>query len=51
MFTKATALSKQVTLSMSNETPLLVEYKIGEQGYLHFYLAPKVPDCVPTRVY
>merc|ERR1711923_651742 len=43
-FTKATALSGQVTLSMSQDTPLVVEYKIPDLGFLRFYLAPKIED-------
>ncbi|OWF52628.1 proliferating cell nuclear antigen-like [Mizuhopecten yessoensis] len=43
-FTKATALSPQVTLSMSQDVPLVVEYKIADMGYLRFYLAPKIED-------
>jgi len=44
-FTKATPLSSQVTLSMSQDTPLVVEYKIAELGQLRFYLAPKIEDA------
>jgi proliferating cell nuclear antigen len=29
---------------MSNDTPLLVEYKIEDMGYLRYYLAPKIGD-------
>jgi proliferating cell nuclear antigen len=43
-FTKATSLSSDVVLSMSNEVPLMVEYKIGESGSLRYYLAPKIGD-------
>ncbi|XP_005092985.1 proliferating cell nuclear antigen [Aplysia californica] len=43
-FTKATPLSPQVTLSMSQDVPLVVEYKIADMGYLRFYLAPKIED-------
>jgi proliferating cell nuclear antigen len=43
-FTKASMLSQQVTLSMSADYPLLVEYKIEEIGYLRFFLAPKIDD-------
>ncbi|XP_041363173.1 proliferating cell nuclear antigen-like [Gigantopelta aegis] len=43
-FTKATPLSGQVTLSMSQDVPLVVEYKIGELGFLRYYLAPKLED-------
>ena len=43
-FTKATPLSTQVTLSMSADVPLVVEYKIGDMGYIRYYLAPKIED-------
>ncbi|KAG8684184.1 proliferating cell nuclear antigen [Ceratobasidium sp. 394] len=42
-FSKSTALSNYVTLRMSNEVPLLVDYKFG-QGYIRYYLAPKIGD-------
>jgi hypothetical protein len=29
---------------MSEENPLMVEYKIGRLGTLRFYLAPKIND-------
>lgn len=46
LFTKASGLSKQASLSMSPEVPLVVEYKIAEDSssYLRYYLAPKVDD-------
>lgn len=40
-FTKATPLSGRVTLSMSKELPVVVEYNFGDLGYVRFYLAPK----------
>jgi len=43
-FTKATPLSAQVSLSMSPDVPLVVEYKIEDMGHLRFYLAPKIDD-------
>jgi len=43
-FTKATPLSGQVSLSMSQDVPLVVEYTIPDLGYLRFYLAPKIED-------
>ncbi|KAE8379150.1 Mysoin-binding motif of peroxisomes-domain-containing protein [Aspergillus bertholletiae] len=42
-FCKATSLSSKVTLSLSQEVPLLVEYGLGS-GHLRFYLAPKIGD-------
>lgn len=43
-FTKATPLSPQVTLSMSQDVPLVVEYKTADMGYIRYYLAPKIED-------
>ncbi|KAK6156161.1 hypothetical protein DH2020_010409 [Rehmannia glutinosa] len=43
-FAKATPLANQVTISMSSELPVVVEYKIAEVGYLRFYLAPKIEE-------
>merc|ERR1712112_122666 len=43
-FTKATPLSPQVTLSLSADAPFVVEYKIGDIGYVRYYLAPKIED-------
>ncbi|VTJ91869.1 Hypothetical predicted protein [Marmota monax] len=43
-FTKATPLSPTVTLSMSADVPLVVEYKIADMGHLKYYLAPKIED-------
>lgn len=44
-FTKATPISQQVTLSMSADVPLVVEYKVADFGYLRYYLAPKIEDA------
>jgi len=47
-FAKATPLSSTVTLKMSPDVPLVVEYKIGEDdsqmGHIRFYLAPKIEE-------
>ena len=43
-YTKATPLSPTVTLSMSADVPLVVEYKIADMGHLKYYLAPKIED-------
>jgi proliferating cell nuclear antigen len=43
-FTKATALSKSVTISMGSDVPLVVEYKIEDFGHVRYYLAPKIDD-------
>ncbi|KAF2874816.1 proliferating cell nuclear antigen, N-terminal domain-containing protein [Massariosphaeria phaeospora] len=43
-FCKASGLSDQVKLCLSNEVPLLVEYGLSSNSYLRFYLAPKIGD-------
>ncbi|KAJ3226637.1 proliferating cell nuclear antigen [Clydaea vesicula] len=43
-FTKATGLSDVVNLSISNELPIVVEYKVSELGYIRYFLAPKIGD-------
>lgn len=43
-FTKATPLSDTVTLSMTKDVPLVVEYPIGESGHIRYYLAPKIDE-------
>ncbi|KAF2278145.1 proliferating cell nuclear antigen [Westerdykella ornata] len=45
-FCKASGLSAQVKLCLSNEVPLLVEYSLQDNSnsYLRFYLAPKIGD-------
>lgn len=49
-FCKATGLSKQVKLCLSNEVPLLVEYDLANSSYLRFYLAPKVNSPSYSRL-
>lgn len=44
MFTKATPLSKVVTLRLTPDIPLLIEYMIDELGYIRYYLAPKIDE-------
>jgi proliferating cell nuclear antigen len=43
-FTKATALSKTVTLSLGADMPLVTEYKMDNLGSVRYYLAPKIDD-------
>ena len=43
-FTKATPLSEQVTLSMNEDVPVVVEYRIADMGYVRYYLAPKIEE-------
>lgn len=54
-FTKATPLSPTVSLHMSKDVPLMVEFKVEKLGYLRFYLAPKIDDenwsCPKSTIY
>jgi len=43
-FTRASALSETVNLYMSENTPLVVDFPIGDFGSLKFYLAPKLNE-------
>ncbi|KAI9248191.1 proliferating cell nuclear antigen [Sporodiniella umbellata] len=43
-FTKATPLSSRVSLNMSADVPLLIDYKLDNVGYVRYYLAPKIED-------
>ncbi|KAJ3510162.1 hypothetical protein NLJ89_g4836 [Agrocybe chaxingu] len=42
-FSKSASLSGRVQLMMSNDVPLLVAYDFN-QGYIRYYLAPKIGD-------
>ncbi|PWN31977.1 proliferating cell nuclear antigen [Meira miltonrushii] len=42
-FSKASPLSREVALHMSNEVPLLCEFAFDD-GFVRFYLAPKLDD-------
>ena len=44
LFTKATALGPTVSLSMSPEIPIVVEYPVDTMGYIRYYLAPKIDE-------
>ena len=44
MFTKASCFASQVTLSMSPDIPLLVQYNIRDIGEMRYYLAAKIDD-------
>lgn len=43
-FTKATPLGPTVTLSLSPDVPILVDYTIANMGYVRYYLAPKIDE-------
>ena len=42
--TQATSLGPTVTLSMSPDIPVVVEYAIDTMGYIRYYLAPKIDE-------
>ncbi|VDN11342.1 unnamed protein product [Dibothriocephalus latus] len=44
IFAKAAPLSSQVTLSLTENVPAVVEFTIDELGYIRYYLAPKIED-------
>ncbi|KAI3382897.1 hypothetical protein SNEBB_003578 [Seison nebaliae] len=44
LFSKAQPISSRVSLSISENAPLVVEYEISEMGYIRYYLAPKIDD-------
>ena len=43
-FTKATPISPTVSISMSPDVPIVIEYQIDTYGFVRFYLAPKIND-------
>lgn len=43
-FAKASSLSSHVTLNLSTQFPLMIEYEIENMGFVKFYLAPKMDD-------
>ncbi|MEW5300499.1 MAG: hypothetical protein WDW38_011131 [Sanguina aurantia] len=43
-FAKASALSDKVTLTLTKDLPLMVQFRMEDVGYLRFYLAPKIDD-------
>lgn len=43
-FSKATALSSSVKIALTKDLPIVVEYTIGEMGYIKYFLAPKIED-------
>lgn len=43
-FSKGSSLSACVKLSVSKDTPMCIEYNVGDVGTLKYYLAPKMND-------
>lgn len=43
-FVKASSLSNNVIINLIYESPLLIEYKIDENSYIKYYLAPKIEE-------
>ncbi|CAI2374504.1 unnamed protein product [Moneuplotes crassus] len=48
MFTKAAPLANEVSLQMSKDTPLVVQFEMSGLGNLFYYLAPKITDGEET---
>eukprot|EP00826_Nyctotherus_ovalis_P041847 TRINITY_DN4260_c0_g7_i1.p1 TRINITY_DN4260_c0_g7~~TRINITY_DN4260_c0_g7_i1.p1 ORF type:complete len:182 (-),score=55.31 TRINITY_DN4260_c0_g7_i1:113-658(-) len=44
MFNKASSCAPSVSLLLSSETPLVVEYTMDNLGSIKFYLAPKISE-------
>jgi len=44
LFSRGQSLAKKVTLSISQDVPLVAEFKIGDAGYIRYFLAPKIDD-------
>ncbi|CAH8264142.1 unnamed protein product [Arabidopsis lyrata] len=49
LFTKATPLSETVTIRLSSELPIVVEYKVAAMGYIRYYLACKIEEKEDTK--
>ena len=43
-FSKASSISNKVIISVSQDMPICLTYPIKDQGYLRFYLAPKMNE-------
>ncbi|KAI6171851.1 Proliferating cell nuclear antigen [Aphelenchoides besseyi] len=43
-FSKASVLSSRVRMHLSSKVPAVVEFKIKDDGFLKFFLAPKIDD-------
>ena len=44
IFNKASTLCEQVTLKLTADTPIVIEYKIENLGSVKYFLAPKIND-------
>ena len=44
LFNKAATLTPTVSLKISPDTPIVVEFRIEKLGFLKFFLAPKIND-------
>ena len=44
IFNKASTLCSTVTLKLTADTPIVVEYKIENLGSVKYFLAPKIND-------
>jgi proliferating cell nuclear antigen len=41
---QATPLSPVVRVCLTKDLPIVVEYGIGDMGYIKYFLAPKIDD-------
>lgn len=44
IISKASPLAERVVIGITEDQPVSIEYKIGDIGYLRYYLAPKVGE-------
>lgn len=49
IISKCSSIGKQVTLSLNEEYPLKIEYKLDEFSKLKFYLAPRIDEDKPDK--
>lgn len=51
LFSISASICPKVKINMSKNAPLLVDYDLGEGGYVRFYLAPKLTDLDEMNVF
>lgn len=48
-FSNAAKLSKRVRISLSDRSPIVVEYKVGDNSSLAYYLSPRIESSDAVR--
>jgi len=43
-FAKAASVADKVSLSLTNGSPIVVEYQVEDKGHIRYFLAPKIDD-------